>query len=185
MVVVLRSTVAERRFKFRTVRHTYYKTTYITQETTDLSPDDLQVSASQELTMSNMSFIFLISVNRRFGFNNRLKRPFNNRRLGINNGPALHKQPGPPYPGPNPRAPSKPLDPTVIHPSNQHPVYQTPGSMIGEGSHQEEVEVVYVEPVEKSTSTTSTTKPPTTSGHVVTTIGGGGWWWASDAGSES
>ena len=45
----------------------------------------------------------------------------------MDKGPHLFKQPGPPYPGPNPRAPNKPLDPTIIHPSNQHPIYKRPG----------------------------------------------------------
>ena len=63
-------------------------------------------------------------------FNNRLRRPQqNNRRIGVfdDEGPPLYKQPGPPYPGPNPRAPNKPLDPTIIHPSNQYPIYKRPG----------------------------------------------------------
>ena len=62
---------------------------------------------------------------------------FANNNNNNNDGPPLHKQPGPPYPGPNPRAPNKPLDPTIIHPSNQHMVYQKPAggiSMIGEGT---------------------------------------------------
>ena len=70
---------------------------------------------------------FLVNQ-RRPAFNNRQRRPQqNNRRIGLFDGPPLHKQPGPPYPGPNPRAPNKPLDPTIIHPSNQHPIYRRPG----------------------------------------------------------
>ena len=116
---------------------------------------------------------------------NNLQRPFprrrfSNRRAGfgggagggglrnnlnrVNDGPALHKQPGPPYPGPNPRAPNKPLDPTIIHPSNQHPVYAQRPTMFTDTSNNDNVEVVYVEPVEQSTTTTTTTtttKAPT------------------------
>merc|ERR1712008_210906 len=106
---------------------------------------------------------------RRPGFNNRIRRlQQNNRRNGLfeDNGPHLFKQPGPPYPGPNPRAPNKPLDPTIIHPSNQYPIYTKPGNGLRvQGNHPvqdtEEVEVVYVEPVEPSTTTTTTTKSPT------------------------
>lgn len=68
---------------------------------------------------------------RRPFFNNRLRRPFPaDKRLGTSLGdvPPLHNQPGPPYPGPNPRAPNKPLDTTIIHPSIQHPVYRKPGN---------------------------------------------------------
>ena len=67
---------------------------------------------------------------RRPGFNNRIRRlQQNNRRSGLyeDKGPHLFKRPGPPYPGPNPRAPNKPLDPTIIHPSNQYPIYKRPG----------------------------------------------------------
>ena len=73
---------------------------------------------------------FFSVEHRRPGFNNRIRRlQQNNRRNSLfqDNGPHLFKQPGPPYPGPNPRAPNKPLDPTIIHPSNQYPIYKRPG----------------------------------------------------------
>ncbi len=47
--------------------------------------------------------------------------PFNDNR------PDLHDRPGPPYPGPPPRAPNLPLDPTRIHPSEPEPVFRRPG----------------------------------------------------------
>ena len=84
---------------------------------------------SLKLAFHKYYFVNLFLVNqRRPAFNNRQRRPQqNNRRIGLFDGPPLHKQPGPPYPGPNPRAPNKPLDPTIIHPSNQHPIYRRPG----------------------------------------------------------
>ena len=50
--------------------------------------------------------------------------PFNDNR------PDLHDRPGPPYPGPPPRAPNLPLDPTRIHPSEPEPVFQRPGKIL-------------------------------------------------------
>ena len=38
--------------------------------------------------------------------------------------PNLHRMPGPPYPGPPPRAPNKPLDQTRIHPSSHKEVFK-------------------------------------------------------------
>ena len=87
----------------------------------------------------------------------RRPRPINRRVLQDNQG--LHDRPGPPYPGPNPRAPHLPLDKTIIHPTNHHPVYNLPPD--SEESRPEEVEVVYVEPVKTTTITTTTTKAPT------------------------
>ena len=40
--------------------------------------------------------------------------------------PNLHRMPGPPYPGPAPRAPNKPLDQTRIHPSTPEEVFELP-----------------------------------------------------------
>ena len=79
--------------------------------------------------MSGFNNFFSVE-HRRPGFNNRIRRlQQNNRRNSLfqDKGPHLFKQPGPPYPGPNPRAPNKPLDPTIIHPSNQYPIYKRPG----------------------------------------------------------
>ena len=93
-------------------------------------------------------------------FNNNRVRPIN-RRVLQDNIQGLHDRPGPPYPGPNPRAPHLPLDKTIIHPSNHHPIYHDlPDVSESKG---EEVEVVYVEPVTKTStvSTTTTTKAPT------------------------
>ena len=90
--------------------------------------------------------------NRR-GPDRRLPRPINRQ--------GLHERPGPPYPGPNPRAPHLPLDKTIIHPTNHHPVYNLPPDS-QESRPEEEVEVVYVEPVKTTTTTTTTTtKAPT------------------------
>ena len=80
--------------------------------------------------INKSSVILYISVNRR-NFNALPRRPFGNGRNSIinNAGPALHKQPGPPYPGPNPRNPKLPLDKTIIHPSNYQPVYRRPSKL--------------------------------------------------------
>ena len=61
---------------------------------------------------------------RRFQMNRRRRPPF-----GYNPPPPfpnLHRMPGPPYPGPAPRAPNKPLDQTRIHPSIHEEVYKLP-----------------------------------------------------------
>ena len=83
-----------------------------------------------------LSFTFLVL----FSGANRRWQNFGGRRVnGLHRrGPAgnfpsrpdLHNTPGPPYPGPPPRNPNLPLDPTRIHPSEPEPVFRRPGKIV-------------------------------------------------------
>ena len=100
-------------------------------------------------------------------FNDQKRAPFKRRNPNIYIPPPvfpfLHRVPGPPYPGPPPRAPNKPLDQTRIHPSNNIEVYEAPPTSMTDEmeAYLPDAGPTLSSPPSDTTTLTTTQKQPT------------------------